>query len=153
MGSNGNIDNVSPNGKWEFDSEVARCFADMLERSIPDYRSMRSLVYELGEKFIRPGTYISDIGCSTGLAIEPFYQKHAAENRYFLCDNSVAMLEECRSKFAVGIENGYVEVVNGNFYDVEFPWYHSLVLSVLSLQFMPTAYRQSIPLIRETQIY
>lgn len=46
MGSNGNVDNVSPNGKWEFDSEVARCFANMLERSIPDYRSMRlSLIH------------------------------------------------------------------------------------------------------------
>ena len=72
MGSNGNVDNVSPNGKWEFDSEVARCFANMLERSIPDYRSMRSLVYEIGEKFITPDTWITDIGCSTGLAIEPF---------------------------------------------------------------------------------
>ena len=26
MEGNGNIDNVSPEGKWEFDSEVARCF-------------------------------------------------------------------------------------------------------------------------------
>lgn len=138
------IDNVTPGAKWEFDSEVVRCFANMLERSIPDYRSMRSLVYELGEKFIKPGTYITDIGCSTGLAVEPFYQKHGADNRYYLVDNSEAMLEECRGKFTVGIEKGFVEVVNGNFYDVELPWYHSLVLSVLSLQFMPTAYRQKI---------
>ena len=66
------VDNVTPKDKWEFDSEVARCFADMLERSIPDYKSMRGLIYELGEKFITPGTWITDIGCSTGLAVEPF---------------------------------------------------------------------------------
>ena len=30
------IDNVSMDGKWEFNSEVAKCFANMLERSIPD---------------------------------------------------------------------------------------------------------------------
>ena len=48
------VDNVTPKDKWEFDSEVARCFADMLERSIPDYKSMRGLIYELGEKFITP---------------------------------------------------------------------------------------------------
>ena len=144
MGSNGNIDNVSPNGKWEFDSEVARCFADMLERSIPDYRSMRSLVYEIGEKFIVPGTWITDIGCSTGLAIEPFYQKHGQENRYFLCDNSAAMLEECKGKFSVGIEAGFVECVNGNFFEVEMPRGNSLVLSILSMQFMPTSYRQKM---------
>ncbi len=138
------IDNVTPGAKWEFDSDVARCFANMLERSIPDYRSMRSLVYQLGEKFIKPNTWIMDIGCSTGLAVEPFYQKHGEENRYFLVDNSAAMLEECKGKFTVGIERGFVEVVNGNFYELELPWNQSLVLSVLSLQFMPTAYRQKI---------
>ena len=26
------IDNVTPGAKWEFDSDVARCFANMLER-------------------------------------------------------------------------------------------------------------------------
>jgi len=138
------IDNVTPGAKWEFDSDVARCFANMLERSIPDYRSMRSLVYQLGEKFIKPNTWITDIGCSTGLAVEPFYQKHGEENRYFLVDNSAAMLEECKGKFTVGIEREFVEVVNGNFYELELPRNQSLVLSVLSLQFMPTAYRQEI---------
>ncbi len=115
------VDNVTPKGKWEFDSEVAKCFADMLERSIPDYRSMRSLVYELGERFITPGTWITDIGCSTGLAVEPFYDKHFDDNRYFLCDNSEAMLD---------------------FYEKMLPGDQSLILSVLSMQFMPTAYRQ-----------
>ena len=64
---NQNVDNVVPKSKWEFDADVAHCFANMLERSIPDYRSMRSLVYELGERFIKPQTVITDIGCSTGL--------------------------------------------------------------------------------------
>lgn len=62
---NQNVDNVVPKSKWEFDADVAHCFANMLERSIPDYRSMRSLVYELGERFIKPQTVITDIGCST----------------------------------------------------------------------------------------
>ncbi len=142
MMDNNVIDNVTPKAKWEFDSEVAKCFADMLERSIPDYRSMRSLVYELGERFIIPGTWITDIGCSTGLAVEPFYRNHQGDNRYFLCDNSEAMLEVCREKFGDGIESGIVEIEPGNFYDKMIPENQSLVLSVLSMQFMPTAYRQ-----------
>lgn len=140
----GVVDNVTPKQKWEFDSDVASCFANMLERSIPDYRSMRSLVFELGERFIKPGTYITDIGCSTGLAVEPFYKKHKDNNAYFLCDNSEAMIEVCRDKFSVGIEDGLVQLVNGNFYEQKIPDNQSLVLSILSLQFMPTAYRQSI---------
>lgn len=38
-----NVDNVVPKPKWEFDADVAHCFANMLERSIPDYRSMPCL--------------------------------------------------------------------------------------------------------------
>ena len=104
-------------------------------------KSMRSLVYELGERFIKPQTVITDIGCSTGLAVEPFFNKHGDNNAYFLCDNSEAMIEVCRDKFSVGISGGYVELVNGNFYEKQIPDNQSLVLSILSMQFMPTAYR------------
>ena len=138
------VDNIIPKSKWEFDSNVAYCFADMIERSIPDYKSMRSLVYEIGERFITPGTYITDIGCSTGLAIEPFYRKHSNDNNYLLYDNSEAMIEVCKDKFSVGIEAGIVDIVNGNFYEHNIPDNQSLVMSILSLQFMPTTYRQSI---------
>ena len=133
---NQNVDNVVPKSKWEFDADVAHCFANMLERSIPDYRSMRSLVYELGERFIKPQTVITDIGCSTGLAVEPFFNKHGDNNAYFLCDNSEAMIEVCRDKFSVGISGGYVELVNGNFFDMDIPDNQSLVLSILSFVFV-----------------
>lgn len=138
------IDQTKPDGKWEFDRAVASCFADMLERSIPDYRSMRSLVYELGSKYIVPGAWITDIGCSTGLAVEPFYQKCGSRNKYYLVDNSDAMLDQCKDNFSVGVKQGFVTIVNGNFYEVPMPSQNSLVLSILSLQFMPTAYRQKI---------
>ena len=140
----GEMDNVYPKEKWEFDTNVAKCFANMLERSIPDYRSMRSLVYEIGEKFIKDGTGIMDVGCSTGLAVEPFYRKHLDNNTYFLCDKSEPMLEVARQGFAVGIAENFVTVVNGNFYEIGIPKDNTLVLSILSLQFMPTAYRQKI---------
>ena len=49
-------DNVKPGEKWEFNEDVAACFANMLERSIPDYKSMRALTYKAGERFIQPDT-------------------------------------------------------------------------------------------------
>ena len=139
-----NIDNVKPNGKWEFDESVAKCFANMLERSIPDYANMRALVYKLGEKFVIPKTGIVDIGCSTGLAVEPFVRRFGAENKYYLYDNSEAMLRECMTKYSQEIEQGFVKVYSGNFYDLDMSDLNSLVLSILSMQFMPTAYRQTM---------
>ena len=81
---------------------------------------------------------------SLTLAVEPFFNKHGDNNAYFLCDNSEAMIEVCRDKFSVGISGGYVELVNGNFFDMDIPDNQSLVLSILSMQFMPTAYRQNM---------
>lgn len=137
-------DSVIPSGSWKFDSEVAKCFADMLERSIPDYKSMRSLVYEIGEKYVKPGTWLVDVGCSTGLATEPFYVKHGDKLNYYLCDNSVDMLAECSGKFVQGIREKNVVIKNSNFWEADMPPHTSLCLCILSMQFMPTAYRQSM---------
>lgn len=133
-------DNTNPTGAWEFNGEVAACFANMLERSIPDYRSMRALVYNAGERFVKPDTLIVDVGCSTGLAVEPFVTKHRDENDFLLIDNAPAMAQACRERF--GSEPA-VTVKEGNLWEfLPFEDRASLVLSVLSMQFMPTAYRR-----------
>ncbi len=135
------IDTVTPGDKWEFNQEVAACFANMLERSIPDYKSMRALVYKIGEKFVTPGTLIVDIGCSTGLAVEPFVEKYK-QNRFLLIDNAPAMAAACRERFK---DNDKIMVKEGPAWQFMMPGLGaSLVLSVLSLQFMPTAYRQKL---------
>ena len=135
-------DNVKPGDKWVFDSEVAACFANMLERSIPDYRSMRALTYTAGERFIQPDTLIVDVGCSTGLAVKPFVERYKDENDFLLIDNAPAMVDACRELFE-GVPGVMVE--HGNLWDhLPFAEDASLVLSVLSLQFMPTAYRQDM---------
>lgn len=133
-------DNVMPGDKWVFDQEVAACFGDMLERSIPDYKSMRALTYKIGESFIQPDTLIVDTGCSTGLAVEPFVNAHKDDNDFLLIDNAPAMVEACRKRFA---DIPGVTVEAGNLWEfLPLKDKASLVLAVLSLQFMPTAYRQ-----------
>lgn len=135
-------DNVNPGEKWEFNGEVVACFANMLERSIPDYRSMRALTYKLGERFIKPETLIVDVGCSTGLAVEPFVTKYGEVNDFLLIDNTPAMAAACRDRFQ---DEPRVSVQEGNLWSfLPLKKGASLVLSVLSMQFMPTAYRPSM---------
>lgn len=111
----------------------------MLERSIPDYRSMRALTYKLGERFIQPETLIVDVGCSTGLAVEPFVAKYGQSNNFLLVDNAPAMVEACEKRFRADVN---VTVRQGNIWEyLPFEQKSSLVLSVLSMQFMPTSYR------------
>ena len=135
-------DNVKPSEKWEFNDEVARCFKNMLERSIPDYQSMRALSYELGTRFVKPDTLIVDAGCSTGMAVEPFVERFKDANDFLLIDNSPAMAAASKERFS---EYPGVEVRAGNLWEnLPLKDTASLVLSVLSLQFMPTAYRQTM---------
>lgn len=132
-------DNVNPTGKWEFDDEVARCFDDMLERSIPDYENMRRLVYAVGRHFAEKGNAVMDIGCSNGNAALPFVKSFP--NDFILCDVSESFLDLCRMGFKsfpnVDIRNH--DLRNG-VPDVRC----SLILSILTVQFTPIEYRHKI---------
>ena len=60
---------------WKFDDEVARVFDNMLQRSIPDYETMREMVTELGAQFIQYYSTVLDIGTSRGDQIARFIDK------------------------------------------------------------------------------
>ena len=55
-----------PEGRWVFDVGVANVFEDMLERSIPQYETMRDAVSRLGVAYMRANTRVVDLGCSEG---------------------------------------------------------------------------------------
>lgn len=133
-------DKVMKSGKWVFDDEVAACFDEMLERSIPDYENMRRLVYNVGKHFVKSNTAVLDIGCSNGNAALPFV-KTFAENEFVLIDVSDSMLDLCEKGFKDypnvkiikhDLRNGVPEVKS------------SLILSILTIQFTPIEYRQKI---------
>jgi tRNA (cmo5U34)-methyltransferase len=134
-------DNVMPTGKWEFNQEVAEVFDNMLERSIPQYDVMRYLVKQIGFQFVKKGTAIVDIGCSNGNAIEPFITQYKDDCDYYCIDVSQPMLEKCVEKY------NQCKTVNILNYDIRkgIPQYNaSLILSILTLQFVPIEYRVKI---------
>lgn len=131
-------DEVIPGEKWEFDEKVTAVFDDMLERSIPEYPVMRSLVEKIGAHYVRIGKTIVDIGCSNGNAIAPFVSRFAEDCKFLLCDVSAPMLEKCRERF------GNLDIRD---YDITqgLPETDAcLVLSILTIQFTPIEYRQKI---------
>jgi tRNA (cmo5U34)-methyltransferase len=136
-------DNYIPAGTWLFTDDVADCFDDMLERSIPYYASMRELVYAVGRNFVLPGTTIVDIGCSNGINMAPFIAGFGACNRYALLDVSEPMLEKSRQKYSGLIKRGIVDVLNMDVTKGLPQCETSLIMSVLSLQFTPIEYRQA----------
>jgi tRNA (cmo5U34)-methyltransferase len=138
-------------GEWDYGQ-----LADILQELIDDGENLLSTGFtqsdiddllgeigdELGERFIKPETLIVDVGCSTGLAVEPFVTKYGEVNDFLLIDNAPAMAAACRDRFQ---DEPRVSVQEGNLWSfLPLKKGASLVLSVLSMQFMPTAYRPSM---------
>ena len=127
--------------RWEFDGEVTRVFEDMLRRSIPDYESMRRVVFELGCRFVAPGSTILDLGSSRGAALAPFVEAFGDAVNYVGVELSEPMLAACRDRFAAQIAAGSLRMLaldlRRQYPDVE----SALTLAVLTFQFVPPEHR------------
>lgn len=122
-------------------------FEDMLQRSIPDYGSMRGLCFELGSRFVKPGTWIVDVGCARGEALAPFVERFGASVSYLGTDVSEPMVAAARERFASpsASEGGVEVVIESLDLERDVPRRRSsLTLCVLTLQFVTPARRPGI---------
>ncbi len=129
---------------FKFGEEVVSVFDDMVDRSVPFYREMQRMIAEMVGDYAAPGSNVYDLGCSTGttmLCIDRFVDPSV---RFVGIDNSPEMLERCRTKLD---ERGVKRCVDLQFGDlnqgikVENA---SVVLLVLTLQFVRPLYREKL---------
>jgi tRNA (cmo5U34)-methyltransferase len=129
---------------WQFDESVMQVFDDMLHRSIPQYVEMRNLVTEMASEYVIKRTDVVDLGCSNGLALMPLVHQFGALNRYLGLEISPPMLEAARARFKGYIEAGVVEIRECDLRE-GLPYCEaSVILSVLTLQFVPIEHRQRL---------
>lgn len=137
-------DKFEPTGKWEFNGAVTECFEDMLKRSIPQYDVMRELVTKLAVSHQQRDTDIVDLGASRGDAVAPLIDKFGAYNHFILAEKSEPMYKVCQERYSGLIKTGIIDVKNIDLRN-EFPFCHaSVILSILTLMFIPVNYRQKI---------
>ena len=137
-------DRVMPEGKWTFDGDVAACFDNMLERSIPQYPVMRRAVFDVACKYRRQGGMIVDLGCSRGEAMAPLIELYRGQNQYVGIEVSEAMLAAVRERFARMIEDGYVQILDLDLRRKYPERQANITLAILTIQFTPIEYRQQI---------
>lgn len=130
--------------RWEFTQTVADVFDEMLERSIPQYDMMRSLVTEVACAYRQANTDIVDLGTSRGEALHPLFDRFGATNGYVAVETAPAMVAAFRERFGPLIERGVVRLFDMDLRN-QLPWCRaSVVLSVLTLMFVPINHRQRI---------
>lgn len=136
-------DALVPQGKWQFNEEVTGCFDNMLARSIPQYHIMRKASCDVAKRYMKPGTDIVDLGTSNGGALSGLL-KECHHNRFIAVEISEPMVNELRQRFKEEIIKGIVEVQRSDLRHSYPEARASVTLSVLTLQFTPIEYRQSI---------
>ena len=137
------IDKTLPSGPWEFDENVTQVFDNMLERSIPGYQDMRSLTTALATKYAIPNTAIVDLGCSRGGSLIPIIESIGMDYKFIGVEISEAMRLACISALQK-YTNLDFEVMDLDLRDDYPVGSASVVLSILTIQFVPIEYRQEI---------
>lgn len=132
---------VTPEEDWTFNEDVARSFDQMLERSIPQYDTMRRAVRNFQGAFLPAcGGHLMDIGSSRGGAVEHLIESRT-ETEFTLIEKAPAMLEILQERYG-DRDNVYVKDTDITTRLPSVP--SDVVQSILTLQFTPINYRQQL---------
>ena len=126
---------------FRFDAQVADVFSDMIERSVPGYRAIITMIETLTEHYAQPGSTLYDLGCSLGEATLSMRRGLTAPDcRILGVDNSEAMVERCRKQIDRDHRAIPVEILCNDIRNVEIVDASVVVLN-FTLQFIPPADR------------
>jgi len=136
-------DSTNPTGPWEFDKNVTKVFDDMLSRSIPGFSDMRYLTTKIAARYAQLDTTIVDLGCSRGGSLAPIMEMLGNRNEYLGVEVSLPMREAALHRFESYLDlKCTVEDIDLR---NDFPRCNSsVILSILTLQFIPIEYRQRV---------
>ena len=128
--------------QFEFDEDVAAVFDDMLERSVPFYKTSQLMTKSLALRYVKEDGIIYDLGCSTATLLLDIERDLDFKVKLIGIDNAEAMLAQAHKKLEVF--NSKIELVYGDVLEYKYREC-DVVISNYTLQFIR-------PLIRETLI-
>jgi len=131
---------------FDFGAETAGVFDDMLERSVPFYSETQRMVGELVADFAMENTNIYDLGCSTGTTFLNVGRQLPPElnARFVGIDSSPEMLEQAREKLSEAGFRRPLDLVEGNLNEGVPIANASVVMMILTLQFIRPLYREHL---------
>lgn len=131
-------------GDWSFDEKVAEVFPDMIQRSIPGYATIISMIGMLTKRFASPNTHLYDLGCSLGAATLSMRRNiDVAGCKIIAVDNAPAMIARCRRHLESYQASTPVNVIEADVRDIHIDNASMVVLN-FTVQFLPREDRQTL---------
>ena len=125
--------------QFEFDENIASVFDDMLDRSIPFYKEVVSLVCDIVALHVEDDATILDLGCSTANTLLALHNRCDCRLKSIGYDNSKAMLEQAKRKIdAYGAD---IELKLADILEVKLPK-SDVVIANYMLQFVRPLQRE-----------
>jgi tRNA (cmo5U34)-methyltransferase len=131
-------------GDFAFGQEVASVFDDMVLRSVPFYAEMQRMIGEMASDFAVEGTNVYDLGCSTGTTLLHLDSRLPRNLKFIGVDSSAEMLEKCRRKLMAQEFDRPYELVEADLNRGVLVQNASVVLLILTLQFIRPLYRDKL---------
>jgi tRNA (cmo5U34)-methyltransferase len=121
---------------FKFDEKVASVFADMIQRSVPGYATVISLIGVMAFQYAQPGTNCYDLGSSLGAASLSMSQRIPHPDCAIIAvDNSPDMITRSRELIDQSTDGIPIELICADINDVEIENASVVVLNY-TLQFI-----------------
>lgn len=127
------------NARWSFGGDVPQTFDQHVSRSVPQYKQGHEIVVALSDFFIRNGSVVYELGCSTG----ELTRRLAEAN----CDRDVSIIGLEIERAMVEVANrknsdlSKVKICQADILDVELDA-ADLIVAYYTIQFVNPAMRQ-----------
>jgi len=129
---------------FRFGANVASVFDDMVNRSVPYYGEIQRMMAELAADHAREGTFVYDLGCSTGTTMIGMDTMVEKSIKFIGVDDSQEMLNKCKAKFDEIKFNRPYELRCADLGEGVKIENASVVVLCLTLQFVRPIYRERL---------
>ena len=129
---------------FEFNDEVTSVFSDMINRSVPGYELITSLMPVIAEKYAQSNSNIYDLGCSLGAVSFAIRNKIIdSEIKIIAIDSSKSMINSCKKNIEKKKVELPIEFIIDDILNIKIK-NSSLVIMNFSLQFIPVEQRDEL---------
>ena len=127
-----------------FDQTVSAAFDDMVERSVPGYRTLIANIGPIAAHYLKAGGNAYDLGCSHGAASLAIFRSLKETKRNIIAvDSAAAMIAACRERIDAAGAEQWIETRTAKLQDISIEDAAVIILN-LTLQFIPITERDTI---------